>query len=228
MTDTRAPAGLTRAPASIGAERNQLEHEARPLPRGRHGLSREQVVQAQRHRLLRAMAEVMAEQGYAATPVADVLRRAGVSRETFYQQFSSKQDCFLAAYELAASVILADLEREAATSGTPLQRFDRAIGAYLDALAAEPEFARLFMVEVYAAPDEVLDSRDEIQRRFSAVVIDAFAARDPTERFACEALVAAIITLVTARLAARDAEGLRALRKPLTELVRHALAQRSA
>ena len=66
------------------------------------------------------MAEAMAEQGYAATPVADVLQRAGVSRETFYQQFRSKQDCFIAAYELAADVILVEVEREAASAGTPL------------------------------------------------------------------------------------------------------------
>ena len=110
-----------------------------------------------------------------------------------------------------------------AAPGTPLERFDRAIGAYLEALAAEPAFARLFMVEVYAAGDKVLERRAEIQQRFAELVIDASGARDPTTRFACEALVAAIITMVTARLAARDIDGLRALRKPLTELVRRAL-----
>jgi AcrR family transcriptional regulator len=194
------------------------------LPRGRHGLSRQDVVQAQRSRLLCAMAEAMAEQGYAATPVADVLQRAGVSRETFYQQFSSKQDCFIAAYELSANVILAELEREAASPGTPLERFDRALGAYLEALAGEPAFARLFMVEVYAAGNEVLETRAEIQRRFVELIADAFGARDPADRFACEALVASVINLVTARLAVGDIQGLRALREPLTALVRRAVS----
>jgi AcrR family transcriptional regulator len=186
-------------------------------------MSREEVAQAQRDRMLRAIAEAMAARGYVATCVADVIGRAGVSRETFYQQLASKQDCFIAAYELAASRVLAELEREASGGGTPVQRFDRAIGAYLEALASEPAFARLFMLEVYAAGDAVLASRAEIQRRFVSLVAKSFGARDRGARFACEALVAAVTTLVTGRLAAGDLKGLRALRKPLTGLVRQAL-----
>jgi AcrR family transcriptional regulator len=193
------------------------------LPPGRHGLTREQVTQAQRARMLWAIAEAMAEHGYIATSVADVIARAGVSRETFYQQFSSKQDCFIAAYELAASRVLAELEREAAGGGAPVQRFDRALAAYLEALVSEPAFARLFMLEVYAAGDAVLASRAEIQRRFVSLVAKSFGARDRGARFACEALVAAVTTLVTGRLAAGDLEGLRALRRPLTAMVRQAL-----
>jgi AcrR family transcriptional regulator len=171
------------------------------------------------------MAEATAEKGYANTTVADVLSRARIGRETFYQQFSSKEDCFIAAYEAAAGLILAAAERDAATPGTPLARFDRAIANYLEALAAEPAFARLFMVEVYAAGDRVLRTRAEIQRRFVELVATAFGASDPAERFMCEALVAAIITLVTSRLAEHDSQGLVALREPLTELVRQALDQ---
>jgi AcrR family transcriptional regulator len=196
---------------------------ATTLPRGPHKLSREEVTRSQRNRLIRAMAEAMAENGYAQTSVADVLGRARVSRETFYQQFSSKQDCFIAAYEQAASVILANLDREAASPGTPLERFDRTLGVYLQALAGEPAFARLFMIEVYSAGDEVLDRRAEIQRRFADLVSEAFGARDTSERFACEALVASIAAMVTARLAANDIEGLRALRSGFSDLVREAL-----
>jgi AcrR family transcriptional regulator len=177
--------------------------------------------------MFRAMAEAVSEKGYAQTSVADVLRRARVSRETFYQQFSSKQDCFIAAYEQAADMILVLLEREASSKGTPLERFDRTIGFYLEALSTEPALARLFMVDVYSAGDHVLERRAEIQQRFTALIIDGFGARGQTERFACEALVAAIITMVTARLAAGDIEGLPALRGPLTDLVRVAVARAS-
>ena len=78
-----------------------------PLPRGRHGLTREQVVQSQRERIFRAMAEVMAQKGYVATSVADVLRAAKVSRETFYEQFESKEDCFMSAHAAAVEVVMA-------------------------------------------------------------------------------------------------------------------------
>jgi AcrR family transcriptional regulator len=197
------------------------------LPRGPHNLSRDQVVGSQCARLMRAIAEATAERGYAQTSVADVLARARVSRETFYQQFSSKQDCFIAAYEQAADSVLGMLEREAASPGAPLERFDRTVRVYLDALAAEPAFARLFMVEVYAAGDDVLERRMQIQERFEQLMIDGFGAHGEAEWFACRALVAAIITMVTARLAAGDAAGLGALHGPLVELVRAALARRA-
>ncbi len=198
--------------------------ESATLPRGPHKLPREQVVGSQRARLMRAMAEATAENGYVQTSVADVLRRARVSRETFYQQFSSKQDCFIAAYEQAASAVLAMLERESAFGEAPLERFSRGIELYLQTLAAEPAFARLFMVEVYAAGDEVLARRAQIQERFEQLMINGADAQSPGEQFACRALVAAIIAMVTARLAARDIDGLRALDKPLVELVHDALS----
>jgi AcrR family transcriptional regulator len=203
---------------------------ATTLPRGRHKLPRKEVVRSQRERLLTAMAEAMAEKGYAETSVADVLRRARVSRETFYEQFASKQDCFIAAYEMAAVMILRHMEGASrpsgAPSGSPVERFDRALGAYLDALASEPAFARLFLVEVYAAGELALERRAELQRRFADAVAAELGARTKTERFACDALVAAVSAMVTARLAAGDTEGLRALRKPLVDLVARALDQR--
>jgi AcrR family transcriptional regulator len=194
------------------------------LPRGRHGLPREAVVSAQRERMLRAMAETMAEKGYVATTVADVLRAAGVSRETFYEQFTSKEDCFANAYEAAAAMLL-----EAATGargrGEPIEQFSRTLRVYLDALAAEPEFARLFLVEVYAAGPDALARRAAVQRVFVDLVIDLFGARTGEHRFACEAFVAATSSMVTARLAANESEGLRALHRPLMRLARRQLVQ---
>lgn len=188
-------------------------------------MSREQVVEIQRTRMLRAMAEAMAEQGYVATTVADVLSRAGVSRETFYQQFASKRDCFQAAYEVAADRVLGILRQETRREGTELERFGRAITAYLEELSREPAFARLFMIEVYSAGQEVLTQRAEVQRRFTQLVADGLGARSRAERFACEALVAAVTMLVTSRLAAGDVKGLRALRRPLIDLVGQALVR---
>ena len=75
---------------------SQLEQ----LPRGRHGLSPETVAESQRGRILTAMVEVTAKRGYADCRIADVIAYAGVSRKTFYELFSDKEDCFLAAYDL--------------------------------------------------------------------------------------------------------------------------------
>ncbi|HET8672858.1 MAG TPA: helix-turn-helix domain-containing protein, partial [Thermoleophilaceae bacterium] len=76
------------------------------LPRGRHRLTREEVFASQRGRMLDAMARAVAEKGYASTTVRDVIGRARVSRETFYEQFANKEKCFLAALDTAADALL--------------------------------------------------------------------------------------------------------------------------
>lgn len=95
----------------------------RGLPRGRSALSRQEVDRSQRERILWAMAETMAAKGYGATSVADVLRAAGVSRRTFYEQFASKADCFMSAFEEAADVVFGPAFEQDGTSGEPLERF---------------------------------------------------------------------------------------------------------
>ena len=82
-----------------------------PLPRGRHSLSREEVRASQRRRMLEAMANATAEKGYVHTTVADVIKRAGVSRETFYEHFSDKEDCFIAAYDAGVEAVLVRVGR---------------------------------------------------------------------------------------------------------------------
>jgi AcrR family transcriptional regulator len=194
------------------------------LPRGRHTLSRAEVAGSQRERMLRAMAEAMAERGYAATPVAAIIRRAGVSRETFYQQFSSKQDCFLAGLEQALDRLGPALRAALRTEGDPVERFERLVGIYLDALAREPATARLFLIEIYAAGPDVARRRLELQQQFLDGLVEIFAARTEAGRFACRALLAAIVSLVTGALAAGDVAAVRQLRAPLVQLVRSGLA----
>ena len=171
--------------------------EVRQLPRGRHRLSREEVSASQRQRMLKAMALAVYEKGYTGTAVADVVAGAGVSRETFYQHFADREACFLAAYEV-----------------------DRALRAYLDLLASEGAMARVFLVDVYAAGPQALQRRREVQEDFTAVIAGIFSARSAADRFACEALVAAISSMVTVRVAAGEFDALPGLRTPLVALAR--------
>ena len=191
-----------------------------PLPRGRHGLTREQVVESQRSRIFRAMADVMAEKGYVATSVADVLRAAKVSRETFYEQFDSKEDCFMSALEAAVRQVMAAAAAAPPAGGTPLERFDRGLGTLLDAIADNPELSRLFMIEVFAAGPPALERRAALQARWAELLGRTFGRRTAADRFANEAIVAATSTMVTARLATGDVKGIRALRRPLVGLAR--------
>ncbi|AJE81204.1 transcriptional regulator [Streptomyces albus] len=189
-----------------------------PLPSGRHRLSREQVVASQRGRMLAAMAETMMQKGYVGTSVAEIIRRAGVSRETFYQQFRSKQDCFLQGLDTALE-IFNQLRMTVPDSGrAPEEVFRDLLRGYLGTLAAQPALARLFLVEVYAAGPEVLEHRRQAQSLFVAAMAEVFGVESEEDRFACEAVVAAVAQLVTAHLVADDIEGLKALEGPMTRL----------
>ncbi|MEW1653633.1 TetR/AcrR family transcriptional regulator [Streptomyces sp. NPDC093707] len=203
-----------------------------PLPSGRHHLSRQEVVASQRARMLTATAEAMRDKGYAGTSVAEIIRRAGVSRETFYQQFRSKEDCFVQALD-AATNQLADLleaawqspdgSPEATGAPTPEETFRRLLRLYLQTLTEQSAFARLFLVEVYAAGPEAMARRMDWQRRFADALAEIFqaGAEDASadeRRFDCEALVAAAAHLVTVRLVADDPQGLCALEDPLVRL----------
>src|SRR3954447_10169994 len=90
------------------------------LPKGPHGLSREQVQASQRQRMLDAVLDVVGEHGYAATTVAGVTTAAGVSRTTFYEQFRNKQDAFLTAYDEFGTGFLSELAGVPATA-TPAE-----------------------------------------------------------------------------------------------------------
>ena len=69
------------------------------LPRGPHRLSREQVENHQRGRIVAAMITEAGTKGYGSTTIGDITRRARVSRDTFYEQFANKEACLLAAYD---------------------------------------------------------------------------------------------------------------------------------
>ena len=190
------------------------------LPRGRHGLSRDEVEQDQRLRILIGMAEAMQAKGYVGTPVAEVIKRAGVSRETFYQLYSSKLECFLAAFDLVGDFLVGHLAASLQGDGTPMDRFERALTAYLETMAAEPAYARLFLVEVYAAGPEAMGRRAALQQRIVDALVDLFEVRDERQRFACRTLVAAISSMVTGPLVTGDLDAIRALGPPIVDHAR--------
>jgi AcrR family transcriptional regulator len=174
--------------------------------------------------MLQALAEAVAEKGYAKTSVADVLDRAGVSRETFYEQFSSKEECFLETFDHAGEILLARVAGAPGRGTTPVERFDGLLGAYLESLASEPAYARVYLVESYAVGPEAVRRRLALQERFVEALAGLLGAREPHERLACELLVAAVGSMVTARLTLGDPASLGELRAPIVDLVRRVAA----
>ena len=127
------------------------------------------MTESQRSRIRQAMIEVVSERGYPETRVVDVIGVAGVSRKTFYELFDSKEDCFLAAYD----VLLGNLLGEAANAfeGRPgaswAERVRGALEVLLEHLASHPEEARFAIVEVLAAGPKALARRDAALRQFT-------------------------------------------------------------
>jgi len=172
------------------------------LPSGRHGLTREAVAASQRGRMLEAMASIVAEKGYAATTVADVVERAGVSRRTFYEQFADKEACFLAAYDVGLAAVLEQI-RNAVESRPPAagwrERARSGVEAFLALLAAEPAFARALQVEILTAGPAALDRRAGMLVMFSGVWRSVHE-RARTEEPSLPALPDEVFTILTAGL----------------------------
>jgi AcrR family transcriptional regulator len=137
----------------------------RPLP-GRQQLPREFITRHQRARIVTALAQETCEKGYRAVTVADIVKRAAIARNTFYENFKSKEDCFLATQEYAMS---AALERVVAAAGElddwPL-RVRAGLAAFLEYVAEEPALARTCMVESLTAGPAAVKYYEESQQAF--------------------------------------------------------------
>lgn len=123
-----------------------------------------------RRRMIDAMAELCAEQGYEATKIADVVRRAHVARKTLYDNFSGKEELFLAAFDLAVAEAEAQVVEACAPVGEDWEaRTETGLRALLEFVAAHPAEAKLCLVEAPAAgPDSAA--------RYEAA-LDAFIGR---------------------------------------------------
>lgn len=140
------------------------------LPRGRHDMSREQVLATQRERLMIAVTELLAERGYLAVGVREIASRAGVSRAAFYECFTDKQECVFAAYDRFVSV----LEERFAAAVTPIGDTESLItsmvAAYLGVLQEDLVAARAIQVETDALGREARSRRRQSLRQLAALI----------------------------------------------------------
>jgi AcrR family transcriptional regulator len=124
-----------------------------------------------RARILRAMALLVAEKGYATLTIDDIARGARISKRTFYDHFADKQRCLLAAYEDAADHVYGAVRRAATAKDTPWrERVDAVIRTYLEILAAQPEMTRVFHIEIQAAGPEALRLHLDVNLRYAALL----------------------------------------------------------
>jgi len=121
------------------------------LPRGPHDLTRDQVRAAQANRLFAAVAELVADVGYPAVTIGAIAGRAGVSRATFYEHFTNKEACYVAAYERFGQVLAERIAGSIHDTDRWTDLVDAALTAYLGTLDADRAAARAFVLEIDGA-----------------------------------------------------------------------------
>jgi AcrR family transcriptional regulator len=203
-------------------QREEYPPELSRLPPGRHGLPREFVAHNQRERLIAGIAEAIAENGYSGTTIAHITSHAAVSRRTFYEHFASKDECFVAAYD----TVMVELRERVGQAFREQSEWPRAvragIAAMLAFLVAEPNLARLCMVEALVAGPVVVERYDSAIQSFVPYFQNGREGRSPevlarlsptTE----EALVGGMMSLISRRIIAGRTAELESLLPDLVE-----------
>lgn len=121
-------------------------------------------------RLMEGLAAAIAERGYAATTIADIVRHARVSKRTFYEHFEDKESCFLESYRAAAEQLLATI----AAAVDPELPWDEqvvvATRAYVRVLEERPQLTRTFLLEIHAAGQRAMELRRTVHQRFAELL----------------------------------------------------------
>jgi AcrR family transcriptional regulator len=196
--------------------------ELGPLPAGRHGYSREQVAHHQRERLIAGLAAAVAQKGYAAVTLTDITREAKVSRRVFYENFESKEECFLAAFEVVLEH-LRELVGEAVepVEGWP-QKAIAATRAVLAFFASEPDLARLCLVESRGAGPAVSARFNEAVGEMVPLLRLGRTERDserPLPDSTEDSVIGSLVSLVHRKTAAGEAERLEELLSDCAEFI---------
>ncbi len=206
--------------AKRGDRRGAQLGELGPLPGGHHGLSREQILESQRERLLAAIAQEVAAKGYRATTITDVVKLASVSTRDFYEHFESKEQCFLAAFEAVRDHLEGVLAEAAAAEPDWPHEAIATLRAALGFFAAEPDLARLCVVEpVSATPAIAIRFREVVLAcvpalaRGRAESPEGAALPESTE----DSLLGGIVSLATRSILAGETEQLPALLPAMVE-----------
>jgi AcrR family transcriptional regulator len=155
--------------------------EPKPLPRGRHKLSRDDVLDSQRRRLIVAMLDQVAERGYPATTVADVVSAARCSRNAFYELFEDKEACYIAAADEAGMEMLEAMNAVAVREDTWLEALRSGTRTYLRWWIEHPAYAAAYLIDLPTAGRRALDQRDRVYAGFVAM-FEGLAGRARAEQ----------------------------------------------
>jgi AcrR family transcriptional regulator len=190
------PPTMVRTPwGDAGQLRDKKLKPGRGTPRG-------EAERNQRERLFAAMVATVAEKGYEATTVADLVQLSGVSRSAFYKHYADKQACFLAAVEAMVEPTLRRVaEDESVAAGT--ERARRAFESVIKLIVAQPAASKMCIVEIYAAgPEgaEMVDRTLDSVTALAAQLLEEVPEREGMSLELVRALVGGIQKVIHKRL----------------------------
>jgi AcrR family transcriptional regulator/DNA-binding MarR family transcriptional regulator len=198
-------------------ERLRMRHPVR----GSHGGGL-YVSELQRARLLDATFAVVSEVGYRGMAVRAVAERAGVSSKTFYDLFSDREDCFLAAFDYGVERLASHARPVFEGERDWVAGIRAGLAAVLGFLDREPALRRLLFVEALAAGPRVLERRAQVLQELTSVVEEGQAGVKAGGRLPgliAEGVVGATVGVIHARLLEQSPEPLLGLLGELMAMI---------
>jgi AcrR family transcriptional regulator len=174
----------------------RTETNTRAVP-VRPELSREFVAGHKRRRIMDAIAELTAEQGYDSTKIGDIVRRAGVARKTLYDNFEGKEEVFLAAFDAGVDEAIRRVEEDCAkVEGGWEEQVQAGLAAFLRYVAEQPALARMCMIEALSATPAATERYERAVQRFVELTKRAVPHNDQLPETIEETLVGGVAWIV--------------------------------
>jgi AcrR family transcriptional regulator len=197
--------------------RTGIRSDALPV---RPELPREFVAIHKRRRIMDAIAELTAEQGYDATKIGDIVRRAGVARKTLYDNFEGKEEVFLAAFDAAVDESMRRIEESCAEAeGGWEEKVQAGLAAFLGFVAEEPAVARMCMIEALSATAAATEHYEEALQRFVDLTKESVPQDDKLPETIGETLVGGVAWIVYQQIRRHEAEKAEDLLPELSEFI---------
>jgi AcrR family transcriptional regulator len=186
----------------------------------RPALPREFIAFHKRRRIMDALAELSAEQGYEATKISDVVRRAAVARKTLYDNFSGKEEVFLAAFDTAVEEAVRRVEEgcEAAEGGWE-ERIEAGLAAFLGYVAEDPALARMCLIEALSATPATTRRYEDALQGFVEMAERALPQDDRLPETIAETVVGGVVWIVYQQIRRHETEQAEDLLPELSEFM---------
>jgi len=183
-------------------------------------LPREFIALHKQRRIMDALAELAAEQGYEATKISDIVKRAGVARKTLYDNFEGKEEVFLAAFDAARDEVLRRVEEgSAAAEGDWQVGMEAGLAAFLAYVAEQPTLARMCMIEALSATPATTKRYEDALDTFVELTRRSLPRDERLPDTIAETLVGGVAWIVYQQIRRGDAERAEDLLPELTEFM---------